>query len=170
MAFFGRDDRSLSACGSRIGTMRLPRTDPLARSGRWRRRRPCRGSPAVWCTGLPPLVSQSYPHRGLVDRRVIHYLADWCHVDRLFRPRCDARQSLQRIELLEGPLALTPRQARRISRQFARAGVNISPSRLRAISAGAEDAGRRAHRHEFGLIATEPDHDSLLHSNLNRRA
>jgi len=87
----------------------------------------------------------------------------------IFAERRDGGHSLSRIERLEGSLALTPRQARRMSRQFAQAGVHFSPSRLRAISAGAEASDTELVDIEFVLIATEPDHDSLLHSNFNRR-
>jgi hypothetical protein len=77
-------------------------------------------------------------------------------------------RSLRGIEQLEVSLALTTRQARRMSRQFARAGVLISPSRLRAISAGAEASDAELVDIEFALIATEPEHNSLLHSRSDR--
>jgi hypothetical protein len=57
-----------------------------------------------------------------------------------------------------------------MSRQFAQAGVHISPSRLRAINAGAEASDTELVDIEFGLIATDPDQYSLLNSDLNRRA
>ena len=76
--------------------------------------------------------------------------------------------SLRGIEQLEGSLALTSRQARRMSRQFAHAGVVISPSRLRAISAGAQASDAELVDIEFALIATEPEHNSLLDSRSDR--
>jgi hypothetical protein len=65
-------------------------------------------------------------------------------------------------------LGLTSRQARRLSCQFAQAGVHISPARLRAINAGAEATEAELVDIEFGLIATDPDHDALLHSGQTR--
>jgi hypothetical protein len=78
--------------------------------------------------------------------------------------------SLRGIEGSECSLALTPKQARRMSRQFEQAGVRMSPSRLRAISAGADASDTELVDIEFALIATEPAHDTLLNSHLNRRA
>jgi hypothetical protein len=87
----------------------------------------------------------------------------------IFATRRDGGRDLSGTES-EASLALTPRQARRMSRQFAQAGVHISPSRLRAINAGAEASDTELVDIEFGLIATDPHQDSLLNSDLNRRA
>jgi len=70
---------------------------------------------------------------------------------------------------MHDPLTLTPRQARHMSRQFAQAGVHITPSRLQAISAGAEASDNELVDIDFALIATEPEHHTLLHSRMQRR-
>jgi len=78
-------------------------------------------------------------------------------------------RSLRCTEDLRPSLALTAKQARRMSREFERAGVHMSPSRLRAISAGAPASDTELIDIEFALIATEPAYGTFLESNQDRR-
>jgi hypothetical protein len=77
--------------------------------------------------------------------------------------RRDGGWALPAVRATHDPLTLTPRQARRMSRQFAQAGVRIPPSRLRAISGGAAASDCELVDIDFALIATEPGHHELLH-------
>lgn len=74
------------------------------------------------------------------------------------------------LAVMQDPLTLTPAQARRMSRRFAQAGVRITPSRLRAISGGAVAYDSELVDIEFALIATRPDHHTLLRPSARRRA
>ncbi len=58
--------------------------------------------------------------------------------------------------------AVTRRQARRMSRDFAEVGMEMSEARVREISAGAEPTDQETHDIEFALRATEGEHRQRL--------
>lgn len=80
-----------------------------------------------------------------------------------------AERRVRATEVSASSLVLTLKQARRMSRDFERAGVHMSPARLRAISAGAPASDAELVNIEFALIATEPDYGAFLNSNQSRR-